>query len=151
MFILDDTDRRILRALDQDQRATVAKLAMDLGLARGTVHTRLDRLAAGGALRANSTRVAPARVGLPMRAMVTAGVEQSEFEGLLADLSKIPEVIECLGISGEADLMIQVAARDPDHLYSITQQLMRCRGIRRTSTSIVLRELLPYRMEHLLE
>ncbi len=147
---LDDTDRRILLALDRDPRATVAQLALDLGLARGTVHSRLERLGADRTLRPNSTRLDPGRVGLPMRALVTAGVEQGEFAGLVEDVARIPEVVECLGISGEADLMIQIAARDADHVYDITQRLMRCRGIRRTSTSIVLRELLAYRMDHLL-
>ncbi len=41
MTTLDDTDRRILLALDRDPRATVAQLALTLGLARGTVHSRL--------------------------------------------------------------------------------------------------------------
>jgi DNA-binding Lrp family transcriptional regulator len=147
---LDDTDRRILVALDTDPRATVAQLAMTLGLARGTVHSRLERLAADGSLRRNSTRLDPARLGLPMRALVTAGVDQDEFEGMVEDMSGIPEVVECLGISGDSDLMIQIAARDADHVYDITQRIMRCRGIRRTSTSIVLRELLGFRMDHLL-
>ncbi len=147
---LDATDRRVLAALDADPRATVAQLALDLGLARGTVHARLERLAAGTALRPHSTRVTPEALGLPMRALVTADVEQSEFEGMVADMARIPEVVECLGISGDSDLMIQIAARDADHVYEITQRIMRCRGIRRTSTSIVLRELLAYRVEHLL-
>lgn len=147
---LDGTDRRILVALDRDPRATVAQLAMDLGLARGTVHSRLEKLAGDGTLRLNSTRLDPARVGLPMRALVTASVEQSEFDGMVEDVSRIPEVVECLGISGDSDLMIQIAARDADHVYDITQRIMSCRGIRRTSTSIVLRELLAYRTEHLL-
>lgn len=150
MTTLDDTDRRILVALDTDPRATVAQLAMNLGLARGTVHSRLERLAADGSLRRNSTRLDPARLGLPMRALVTAGVDQDEFEGMVEDMSGIPEVVECLGISGDSDLMIQIAARDADHVYDITQRIMRCRGIRRTSTSIVLRELLGFRMDHLL-
>ncbi|MEW1956684.1 Lrp/AsnC family transcriptional regulator [Kineococcus sp. NPDC059986] len=150
MTTLDDTDRRILLALDRDPRATVAQLALTLGLARGTVHSRLERLAAERVLRANSTRLDPGRIGLPMRALVTAGVEQSEFTGLIEDIARIPEVVECLGISGDSDLMIQIAARDADHVYDITQRIMRCRGIRRTSTSIVLRELLGYRMDHLL-
>ena len=150
MTTLDDTDRRILLALDRDPRATVAQLALDLGLARGTVHARLERLAADGTLRANSTRIPSERLGLPMRALVTAGVEQSEFEGLVADMAEIPEVVECLGISGDSDLMIQIVARDADHVYEITQRIMRCRGIRRTSTSIVLRELLGFRLDHLL-
>ena len=83
MTTLDDTDRRILLALDRDPRATVAQLALTLGLARGTVHSRLERLSAERVLRANSTRLDPGRVGLPMRALVKAGVEQSEFTGKL--------------------------------------------------------------------
>lgn len=147
---LDDTDRRILLALDADPRATVAQLSLDLGLARGTVHARLERLATDGSLRTHSVRVAPERLGLPMRALVTADVQQSEFAGLVEDMTRIPEVVECLGISGDSDLMIQIVARDADHVYEITQQIMQCRGIRRTSTSIVLRQLLHHRMDHLL-
>ena len=137
----DATDRRILLALDADPRATVAQLAQELGLARGTVHARLERLSRPGVLRAASTRVPAERVGLPMRALVTAEVDQGEFTGMVEDLARIPEVVECLGISGENDLLIQVAARDADHVYDITRRIMRCRGIRRTATSIVLREL----------
>ncbi|MGI4894395.1 MAG: Lrp/AsnC family transcriptional regulator [Janthinobacterium lividum] len=150
MTSLDDTDRRILLALDEDPRATVAQLALDLGLARGTVHAHLERLAADDVMHANSTRIAPQRLGLPMRALVMAGIEQGEFDGLVEDLSEIPEVVECLVISGDSDLMIQIVARDADHVYDITQRIMRCRGIRQTSTSIVLRELLQLRMAHLL-
>jgi DNA-binding Lrp family transcriptional regulator len=148
--MLDATDRRILLALDADPRATVAQLAQDLGLARGTVHARLERLSRPGALRAASTRVPPERVGLPMRALVTAEVDQSEYARMVEDIARIPEVVECLGISGGDDLMVQVVARDADHVFDITRQIMRCRGIRRTATSIVLRELLGYRMDHLL-
>ncbi len=147
---LDATDRRVLAALDADPRATVAQLSTQLRLARGTVQARLQRLAAGDALRPNSTRVTAEALGLPMRALVTADVEQDEFDDLVADVSRIPEVIECVGISGDSDLLIQVAARDADHVYDITQRITRCRGIRRTSTSIVLRELLAYRTAHLL-
>ncbi|MFB9377101.1 Lrp/AsnC family transcriptional regulator [Kineococcus gynurae] len=151
MTTLDATDRRILLALDVDPRATVAKLALDLGLARGTVHTRLERLAAPeGPLAPHSVRLRTAAVGLPLRAMVTAGVDQDEFDDLLRDLTGIEEVVECLGTAGENDLLIEIAARDADHIYEITQKIMRCRGIRRTATSLVLRELLPRRTAHLL-
>ncbi|WP_369054471.1 Lrp/AsnC family transcriptional regulator [Kineococcus terrestris] len=147
---LDGTDRRILLALDRDPRATVQRLSLDLGLARGTVHARLERLAREGVLRPHSVRVPPERVGLPMRAVVTAEVDQAEFAQMIADVALIPEVVECLGISGDDDLLIQVAARDADHVYEVTQRITACRGIRRTSTSIVLRELLAHRMDHLL-
>jgi len=150
MTSLDDTDRRILLALDEDPRATVQLIALKLELARGTVHARLDRMSRDGVLRANSVRLTGEALGYPLRAMVTAEVDQDEFHQMMTDMSEIDEVIECMGLSGENDLMIQIVARDADHVYDITQRIKKCRGIKRTATSIVLRELLEYRFEHLL-
>jgi DNA-binding Lrp family transcriptional regulator len=150
MTALDATDRRILAALDDDPRASVQLLAMNLRLARGTVHARLDRMAREGVMRKNSVRLSPATLGYPMRALVTAEVDQDQFDEMMADMAGINEVIECVGLAGENDLMIQIVARDADHVYDITKRIKGCRGINRTATSIVLRELLGYRFEHLL-
>jgi DNA-binding Lrp family transcriptional regulator len=150
MTTLDKTDRGILRQLDADPRATVQRIAESLHLARGTVHARLDRLSTSVILRAHSLRLAPAALGFPLRAMVTAEVDQAEFPDMIADLEKIPEVIECVGVAGASDLIIEIVARDADDIYVITQRIMLCRGIRRTSTSIVLRELIARRHSQLL-
>jgi DNA-binding Lrp family transcriptional regulator len=150
MTVLDATDRRILLALDDDPRATVQLLALRLGLARGTVHARLDRLAADGVLRRNSIRLHPAALGHPIRAVVSAEVDQDAFDQMMDDMGRIDEVVECVAVAGENDLMIQIVARDSDHVYDITKRIKECRGINRTSTSIVLRELLAYRFGPLL-
>lgn len=147
--LLDATDRRILRELDRVPRATVAHLAERLNLARGTVQARIRRLY-DGVLLPETTKVPAAAVGRPLRAFVTAEIDQARFEGLIDEIARIPEVVGCLGISGESDLQIEVIAVDADDVYRITQALMECRGIRRTSTAIVLRELLGRRMHQLL-
>ena len=150
MTALDATDRRILLALDDDPRATVQLLALRLGLARGTVHARLERMARDEVMRKNSIRLSAPSLGFPMRAFVTAEVDQDQFEEMMTDMAGIAEVVECVGLAGENDLMIQIVARDADHVYDITKRIKGCRGINRTATSIVLRELLGYRFEHLL-
>lgn len=147
---LDSTDRRIILALDSAPRATVQYLSDALGLARGTVQARLERLISEQTLRATSTTVTGDLLDLPLRALVTAEVDQAQLRSMLLDLSQIPEIIECMAISGENDLMLQVLARDADHVYEITQRIMACRGIRRTATSIVLREIMSYRIAQLL-
>lgn len=147
---VDRAGRRILAALDREPRATVGWLAEHLGLARGTVQGRIARLFAPGVLRPLSTTVRTESLGFAVRAFVTAEVDQSEFERAMAELAVIPEVIECLAISGESDLICQVVARDTDDLYRVGQRILRCRGIRRTSTSIALQELIPYRTAQLL-
>ncbi|WP_297006846.1 Lrp/AsnC family transcriptional regulator [uncultured Corynebacterium sp.] len=148
--VIDQTDHRILGVLDTHPRASVAYLAESLHLARGTVRTRLTRLTApDGPLVPVTARLVPASVGRPLRAIVTAEADQATFDGMIDDLARIPEVVECLGISGRSDMSIEVVAVDADDLYRITQEIMRCRGIRRTETGIVMRELIPRRMAQL--
>ncbi len=148
--VLDDIDRKLLAELDRDPRAPVVLLAERTGYARGTVQSRLERLTASQVLRPHSTRVQMAALGLPLRGIVMAQVEQDEFVPAIEALRQIPEVIECVGISGRDDLMCQVGARDPDHLYLVSQRMMLCPGIRRTATSLVLREFISQRTDQLL-
>ena len=63
MSKLDATDRRILVELDDDPRLPTVVIAQRLGLARATVQSRLDKLAASGLLRPNSSRVRPDSLG----------------------------------------------------------------------------------------
>lgn len=147
---LDATDRRILQALDDEPRVPALLLAQRLTLARGTVQAHLERLAQGALLRSHSVRIEPQSLGLPLRAFVTAEVDQEQFDQTIAALSDIREVIECSAIAGADDIICQVVARDADDLYEVGQAILRCPGIRRTSTSIVLRQLMPYRMGQLL-
>jgi DNA-binding Lrp family transcriptional regulator len=151
MTTLDLTDRRILLALEDDPRLPVVLLATRLGLARGTVQARMDRLTRAGVLQANSARVSPAALGRPIRAIVTAELDQSEISTSLTALSEIPEVLECAAISGESDLFLQVVAKNPEHLYEVGQQILACPGIRRTDTALILRDLIPFRTTALLE
>lgn len=147
---LDATSRRILGALDDQPRATVGWLSARLNLARGTVQGRIAALFAPGALRGTSTLARPGSLGHPMRAIVTANVEQDQFEVAMVALRGIPEVLECVATSGVNDLYCQVAVRDSDHLYEVGQRILSAPGIRRTATSIVLRELIEYRTSQLL-
>lgn len=146
----DEMDARILRVLDGEPRATVQYIAEATHAARGTIYARLGKLQSLDAVEPVTARLRPRVLGYPLRVMMTADVDQRFFDGMVDDLSQIPEVVECLGISGQSDLHIEIAAKDPDDIYRISQLIMSCRGIRRTSSAIVLRELLPRRHAQLL-
>lgn len=148
---LDATDRRILLALDADPRVPIMVLAQKLGLARGTVQSRLERMTASGALRANSSRVLPSALGRGVAAAVSAELDQSHLNEAIAALRNIPEVLECHAPAGDTDLLIRVVARSPDDLYRVSEEIRLCPGIVRTSTSMFLREVIPYRTTGLLD
>ncbi|MBG6084465.1 Lrp/AsnC family transcriptional regulator [Zhihengliuella flava] len=148
---LDSTDRRIIAALDDDPRVPIMMLAQQLGLARGTVQSRLEKLTAAGVLRANSTRVRPDALGYPVHASVDAQVEQSRLLEAVSALEEIDEVLECLAPAGDTDLRLRVAAKDTDDLYRVSEKIRLCPGITRTSTTLFLRQLIPYRTTGLLD
>ena len=148
---LDVTDKRILNSLDEDPRVPIMVLAQRLGLARGTVQSRLERMAASGALRPNSSRVLPAALGRGVAAAVSAELDQSHLNEAIAALREIPEVLECHAPAGDTDLLIRVVATSPDDLYRVSEEIRLCPGIVRTSTSMFLREVIPYRTTGLLK
>ncbi|MEQ1737883.1 MAG: Lrp/AsnC family transcriptional regulator [Rhodoglobus sp.] len=149
MDALDLTDARLLLALDDDPRAPVAALAQRLGLARGTVQARLERLSISGQLRANSTRIRPAALGRGVAASIMVEVDQHQIGLAIAGLERVPEVLECFAPAGATDLLLRVVARDPDDLYRVSEDVRLCPGILRTSTSLFLREVIPYRISPL--
>ncbi|GAA3302927.1 MULTISPECIES: Lrp/AsnC family transcriptional regulator [Glutamicibacter] len=150
-YQLDETDRRILLALDADPRVPIMMLAQQLGLARGTVQTRLERLAHSGALRPNTSRILPAAMGRGVSAFVSAELNQASLNEAIAALRQIPEVLECVAPAGDTDLLIRVAATDPDDLYRVSEEIRLCPGITRTSTSMILRDVIPFRTTELLK
>jgi DNA-binding Lrp family transcriptional regulator len=68
-------------------------------------------------------------------------VRQRLLTEVSAALTEVPEVVEVHGLSGGADLLIQVVAKDADDLYRVAGQILGIRGVRRTNTSLVMREL----------
>ncbi len=115
------------------------------------MQTRLTRLEEGGALGTFERRIAPESLGYPLTAFVTAQVTQSKLEAVSRALDRIPEVLQVHGISGPFDLLIHVVATDADDLYRVAGTILAVPGIVRTTTSLVMRELVDYRIAGLIE
>jgi DNA-binding Lrp family transcriptional regulator len=148
---VDATDARLLLALGEDPRATVMALSQRLGLARNTVQARLTRLESAGVLAPFGRRVRPEALGYPLGAYVTVQVVQRSLADVSDALAAIPEVLEVTALSGVADLLVQVAARDADDLWRLTEQVLALPGVQRTDTALALRRFVEHRIEPLLE
>ncbi|SJN16078.1 Transcriptional regulator, AsnC family [Microbacterium esteraromaticum] len=146
----DRTDRTLLRELIRDPAATIVALASATGLARNTVRARLTRYDEDGTLRSFQNRVDPAVLGYPLRAYVVTSVTQRKLGRVGESLAEIPEVVEVLGLTGITDLLIRVVAKDADDLYRIAGRILDVDGVKRTTTGLVMREMVPYRVEQLL-
>jgi DNA-binding Lrp family transcriptional regulator len=150
METLDALDARIILALDADPDATVLALARTLGVARNTVHARLQRIARSGLLLAPSRRLDPRALGYDLVAIVELSISQGMTQEAIGGLSAIGEIIEIHSTTGDADLLAKVLARDTSDLHRITNDMLATAGVLRTSTSISLLEVLPLRLTPLL-
>jgi DNA-binding Lrp family transcriptional regulator len=148
---VDATDARLLLALAEDPRASIMALSQRLGLARNTVQARLARLEGSGALAPLDRRVRPEALGYRLGAYVTVQVAQRALAEVSDGLAHIPEVLEVTGLSGAADLLVQVAARDADDLWRITEQVLAIPGVQRIDTALAMRRFVEHRLTPLLE
>lgn len=148
---VDATDARLLLALAEAPRASVLALADRLGISRNTVQARLARLEERGVLTSFERRIDPAALGYPLTAYVDVQVVQRMLAEVADALRGVPEVVEVLGMSGPADLLVHVVARDADDLYRIAGRLLAIDGVERTTTSLVMRRLVEHRFSPLLE
>lgn len=115
------------------------------------MRARLTRYEEEKSLRSFDRRIDPAFLGYPLRAFIVTKVTQRKLAAVGATLSQIPEVLEVQGLSGVADLLIQVAARNADDLYRIAGAILNIDGVKRTTTGLVMRDLVPYRITPLIE
>lgn len=146
----DDIDAALLRALVANPNATNLALAEATGLARNTVRVRLARYAAEKSLRSFERRIDPAFLGFPLEAFVLATVKQRKLKVISTTLADIPEVVQVHGLSGMADLLVHVVARDADDLYRIAGQILDIDGVKRTTTGLVMAEFLEHRIAQLI-
>ena len=147
---VDSLDASILIALNKDPRATVIALAEKTKLSRNTVQARLAKLEKQGVLHSFERRIDPGALGYPLTAFILTSVIQRKLSHIAEALDSVPEVVEVHGLSGVTDLLVHVAARDADDLYRIAGRILDINGVEQTTTALVMRKLIDYRLTPLL-
>jgi DNA-binding Lrp family transcriptional regulator len=148
---VDALDTRILKLLIEQPRTSVREYARILGIARGTLQARLDRLEREGVITGTGPSLSPAALGHPVLAFVHVEVTQGHLDEVGDALAEVPEIVEAFSITGGGDLMTRVVARDAEHLEDVIQRLIQLPGVVRTRTEVALRERVPHRLLPLVE
>jgi len=148
---IDELDARLIRALCETPRAGVMELARQLGVARGTVQARLDKLQQRGIISGFDPDLDIRRMGYEVLAFVSLEIAQGRLADVCDHLREIPEVLEIHSITGPGDLHCRVVARTNDHLQSVIGRILVQQGIDRSTTQIALTEQLRLRVLPLVE
>ncbi|MCK2213172.1 Lrp/AsnC family transcriptional regulator [Actinomadura sp. ATCC 31491] len=147
MTTIDDLDARLIALLTAEPRLGVLECSRRLGVARGTVQARLDRLTARGVVTGFGPDVSPAALGYDVTAFVTMEIRQVAGHDPVADrLARIPEVLEVHTITGASDLLCRVVARTNADLQRVIDQIVDVQGVLRTNSIIALDTPVPYRV-----
>ncbi|WP_410218185.1 Lrp/AsnC family transcriptional regulator [Paracoccus sp. (in: a-proteobacteria)] len=141
---LDDTDRRILRLLQQDATLSVQELAEAAGLSSSPAWRRLRRMIEDRVIQRQVALVDPAKAGLHAMAYVQVSL-LDHTEAMLARFDRFvqteEQILECATITGTSDYQLKIVAADPDGLEHFLMRRMLPLGIiRSTVTHFVLRQ-----------
>ena len=143
---LDALDARIVTLFTEQPQIGVLGASRELGVARGTVQARLDRLVSRGVIRSWAPQLDPSAMGYPVSAFCTLEIRQGRGHSPVVEhLSSIPEVLEAHTITGSGDLLIRVVARDNADLQRVIDNVVDDRHVIRASTVISLATRIPLR------
>ncbi len=136
---IDELDASILDLLTEDPAIGVLGASRRLGIARGTLQARLDRLVQRGVIRSFAPQLDPGALGYPVTAFCTLEIRQGRGHGPVVEhLSAIPEVLEAHTITGTGDLLIRAVARDNADLQRVIDLVVDDSHVIRASTAISL-------------
>jgi DNA-binding Lrp family transcriptional regulator len=149
--MMDALDRNLIELFAAEPRVGVLEASRRLGVARGTVQARLDRLQASGVVSGWGPDLDPDALGFPVTAFLTLEIRQGRgHEAVAEHLAAIPEVLEAYTITGAGDMWCRVVARSNADLQRVIDRALADEGIVRSSTVIALARQVPHRVLPLL-
>ncbi len=140
----DEIDRQLLTALQDNARLTSAELAQMTGLSQSPCWRRVKRMEESGLIKGYQARLDRRALGYGVNAFVMVGIDHQDAVSSRAfeeAVRAIPEVVLFHGISGPADFMLLVVARDLDAYSELLQKrLHRLPGVKQLQTYFSLQE-----------
>lgn len=122
---LDRVDRKLLAALQRNNRVTTDQLGELAGLSATACQRRIKRLRNAGVIENEVAIVSPAAAGRPLLMLVSVALERERTD--IIDLFKqairhTPEIMSGYYVTGEADFVLVVSARDMDDYEAFTRR-----------------------------
>jgi Lrp/AsnC family leucine-responsive transcriptional regulator len=143
--ILDRYDRILLKALQENGRASNVELSDQANLSPPQCYRRVRRLEADGIIRGYAAQVAPSAIGLGVVAFVSLTLDREQFKQVRQvekAIRQFPEILECYAISGDFDYLLKVVATDLKSFSNfLTDRLMQVPGVSGVRSMVCLEEI----------
>jgi DNA-binding Lrp family transcriptional regulator len=144
---MDDLDVKLIELFTDEPRIGALEASRRLGIARGTVTARLDRLERLGVISGWGPALDPTALGHAVTAFLTLEIRQGAgHDAVAATLATVPEVLEAHTITGAGDMWVRVVARSNADLQRVIDTVLQDPNITRSTTVIALATQIPYRV-----
>lgn len=139
---LDNTDLKIMKLLQQQGRITNVQLSSEIGLSPAPTLERVKKLEQAGYIQSYHARVSPTMLGLGVTIIVEISLnihQEANIENFMAEISKIPEVVECYHVTGDADFLMKVYVKDmADYQRLVNDKISKVPHLGRIQSRVVM-------------
>ena len=134
---LDKLDKQILRLIAGDARIPFLEVARACNVSGAAIHQRIQKLTQCGILKGSQFVNDPEKIGYETCAYIGLNLKNPEnFDLVVEELKKIPEVVECHYTTGDFDMFIKIYALNNHHLLNIIHDKLQPLGLSRSETII---------------
>lgn len=144
-FDLDDIDRKIIAALQEDGRMTSTELAERVGLSPSPCARRVRLLEKAGIITGYVATVDQVAVGLPVSVFASIKLErqrEEELDRFAQAVSGWPEVVDCYLMTGQRDYLMRIVVQDLEaYERFLKDKLTRLDGVASIESSFALGQL----------
>lgn len=138
---LDEIDRRLIRALSEDARASGSSLAASVGVSESTVSLRLKRLRTSGVIKGFRVEIDTSAIGIPLQALISirlAKHDRAEIDAFTSAAPNFPGVVRMYHMAGADDYLLHIVASDTEAVQSfVLDYLTRFPVVAHTRTNLI--------------
>ena len=137
---IDKLDRKILQLIMHNARTPSKDIALECGVSRAAIHQRIQRLIELGIITGSGYNVNKKALGFHTCTFIGVNLERGAmYRQVVAELDKIPEVVECHFTTGPYTMFVKLYAKDTEHLMDLlNNKIQSIPGVTGTETLISL-------------
>lgn len=135
---MDKIDQSLVAALRRDARASVSDLALELGVSRATVRSRMDKMIKNGDILGFTVVLKEDATEAPVRGITLIEIEGKGNQRVISQLQGFPEIQAIHSTNGRWDLIVEFGTNSLSDLDKALQRLRVIDGIQSSETSLFL-------------
>jgi|SRR6056297_1118424 len=135
---MDETDQRLISALRHDARASLSQLALELGVSRTTVRSRIERLQRAGDIVGFTVVLKGEAARDPVRALIMLGIEGRGTDRILRQLNGLSAVRATHTTNGRWDVIAELGTTSLESIDAVISQIRKFDGVVSSETSLLL-------------